>query len=266
MAPGWLAYGLIMFAQRFIAGYFTWRLAKDRLHMGTLASVCAGVVYAMFAQNTINECWAGPTLYDGLSLAFLPLGLWGLDSGSGWSLRRRLLIAAALGALLGLTSHYSGAVFVVIAVLCWIILRERGSVRDAFFVALAFALSWTLAELPAIWSSVLTAPQSNRADWALRPLSPRAALVRQYSYVRGILHDNQVMVVMALLGLTASRLRDRRLRTALAASAAVLLVVLAASFWLMGVRRYAGPLSGFQVDRFYLLAPFALISLRGSGA
>lgn len=82
---------------------------------------------------------------------------------------------------------------------------------------------------------------------------------RQYSYVGGILLDNRVMVAAAPLGLAATRFRDRRLLVALGASAAVLLIVLASGFWLMGARHYAGPLAGFQVDRFYLLAPFALI-------
>ncbi|MEI7902449.1 MAG: DUF6044 family protein [bacterium] len=257
--PGWLACGLIMFAQRFIAGYFTFRLARDRLRVGVPASVCAGIVYAIFSQNTINVDWAGPTLYDGLSLACLPLVLWGLDDASGWSSRRRLVVAAGLGLLLGLTSHYSGAVFVVLAVGFWLILRRRRSAREAVFVFAVFALAWVAAEAPAIWSSMLNAPQSNRAHWALRTMSLRAAMSRQYSYVRGIVHDNQVMAAAALLGFAATRFRNRPLLVALGASAAILLVVLASAFWLMGVRRYAGPLSGFQVDRFYLLAPFALI-------
>ena len=259
VAPGWLAYGLIMFAQRFVAGYFTWRLARDRLRVGVPAAICAGAVYAVFTQPTINAGWAGPTLYDGLSLAFLPLTLWALDGKSGWSLRRRLLLAAALGVLLALTSHYSGAVFIAIAAIVWVLMRDWRSPRSALAVAAVFGLAWLAVEAPVIWSSALTAPTTNRADWAMRPLAFGDAMARQYSYVRGIVLDNGVMIVAALVGLVASRLRDRRLLLALAASAAVLLIVLASAFWLMGLRRYAGPLSGFQVDRFYLLAPFALI-------
>jgi len=257
--PGWLAYGLIMFAQRFIAGYFTWRLARDRLRLGVIVSVCAGIVYAVFAQNTINADWAGPTLYDGLSLACLPLALWGLDEASGWSSRRRLLVAAGLGLLLGTTSHYSGAVFVVLAVGFWLILRRRGSLRQAVSVFGVFVVAWVAAEAPAIWSSMLNSPLSNRADWAARTLSLGAAVSRQFSYVRGVMKDNQVMVAAALLGFAATRFRDRRLLVAIGAVATIILVILVSGVWLIGYRRYAGPLSGFQVDRFYLLLPFALI-------
>ena len=257
--PGWLAYGLVMFAQRFIAGYFTFRLLKDRLGLGFLASLCAGLVYASFAQTAINSSWAGFTLYDGLALACLPLVLWALDDEAGWSFGRRLVIAVGLGFLLGFTSQYFIAVFVVLAVAFWLLVRRQRSARQTILVMTLFVLTWAVAEAPAIWGSLLNAAQSHRADWALRTVSLRAAISRQYSYVSGILLDNQVMVAAALLGLAATRLRNRALIAALGASAAIFLVVLASGFWLTGVRRYAGPLAGFQVDRFYLLAPFALI-------
>jgi Protein of unknown function (DUF6044) len=258
LLPGWLAYGLIMFAQRLIAGYFTWRFARDRLNLSFLASVCAGLVYAVFCQATINVDWAGPTLYDGLSLACLPLALWALDDSSGWSRRRRVLLAVLLGALLGLTSHYSGAVFIVIAVVIWLLVRRR-SAGEAALVAGLFALTWVAAEAPAIWSSLVNAPLSNRAAWALRPLSLGAAFSREFAYVRGIVLDNRVMVAAGLLGLVAARFRDRRLWAAIGAALAVFAIILVYSFWLTGLRRYGGPLSAFQFDRFYLLAPFILI-------
>jgi Protein of unknown function (DUF6044)/Bacterial membrane protein YfhO len=151
------------------------------------------------------------------------------------------------------------AVFVLPAVVFWLLVRRRTSARQAILVMALFAMAWAVSEAPGIWGSLLNAAQSHRADWALRTVSLRAAISRQYSYVSGILLDNQVMVAAALLGLAAARLRNRALIVALSASAAIFLVVLASGFWLTGVRRYAGPLAGFQVDRFYLLAPFALI-------
>ena len=67
------------------------------------------------------------------------------------------------------------------------------------------------------------------------------------------------MVAAAILGFAASRLRSRTLMVALGASAVILGLVLASALWLTGLNRYFGPLAGLQVDRFYLLAPFALI-------
>lgn len=257
--PGWLAYGLIMFAQRLMAGYFMFRLLKDRLRIGTLASLCAGLAYACFAQSTLDAAWAGFTLFDGLSLAFLPLALWSLDDEAGWSFGRRLAIAAGLGFFLGVTSLYFLSVFVVMGVSLWLLVRGRRSIRQTMLIMALFALAWAVTEVPAVWASLLNAAQSHRADWALQNVSLRVIGGGQYSFVRGILADNKVMIAAALLGFAASRFRSRALIVALGASAAIFFAVLGYAFWMVWIQRYAGPLSGFQFDRFYLLAPFALI-------
>ena len=227
--------------------------------MGILASLCAGLAYASFAQLTINWAWAGFTLSDGLSLACLPLALWSLDDQAGWSFGRRLAIAAGLGFLVGFTSYYAFAVFVVLAVAFWLLVRRRKSARQTVLVIALFALAWTVTEAPAVLGSLLNAAQSQRTDWALQTASLGDAMSRQYYYVRGILFDNRVMLAAALLGFAATRFRSRALSVALGASAAIFLMVLGYGFWVTWVRRYAGPLATFQFDRFYLLAPFALI-------
>jgi hypothetical protein len=257
--PGWFAYGLVMFAQRLIAGYFMYRLLKDRLHTTSLAALAAGVVYAAFFQVTINGEWAGFTLYDGLSLSCLPLVLWGLDGETRWRGPAKLLIAAGLGLLLGVTSHYFAAVFVVLAVAVWLLVRRRAPLRRTLAVIVVFGAAWGIAELPAIWASLLNSAQSQRAHWALVPVSLHAALTRHYYHARGILLDNRVMVAAALLGFAAMRFRSRRLALCLASLAGILLLLLASALWESSIARHAGPLGGFQLYRIYLLAPFVAI-------
>ena len=259
LLPGWLAYGLVMLAQRFIAGYFTFRLLRDRLRLSISASLCGGLVYALFAQVALNYAWAGFTLYHGLSLACLPLLFWGLDERPGLRLPRVLWFAAALGFLLGFTSHYSIGAFVVLAVWFWLLVRRQRPVRQTLMVIVAFTLVWLLAEAPVILSSAFNAAESNRSMWALYNSSLTAQFSERYSDVRGILLDNRVMIAAALLGLVATRLRDRRLLVALGASAAVLVITLLASVWTARIAPHAGPLAGFRVFAIYTLAPFAII-------
>jgi len=57
-------HGFVMVAQRFIAGYFTYRLLKDRLRAGPLASLCAGLVYALFAQGALNGPGHNVVVFD----------------------------------------------------------------------------------------------------------------------------------------------------------------------------------------------------------
>ena len=167
--PGWLAYGLVMFAQRFVAGYFTFRLLRGQAARRHCRVGAAGPVYALFAQSFVNHSWAGFTLYDGLALAGLPLVLWALDEEAGWSLAPRLAIALGLGFLLGITSLYFEAVFVVLALGFWLLVRRRTSIRQALLVVALFALAWVVAEAPAIWASLLNAPHSPEGSWASWP-------------------------------------------------------------------------------------------------
>ena len=80
ITPDWLAYGLFMWIQRFVAGYFSYRLLKDSLELGTLPSLYGGFAYSLFAQATFDFTYsAGFNLYDGLALPGLPFLLWALD-------------------------------------------------------------------------------------------------------------------------------------------------------------------------------------------
>src|SRR3989304_9437507 len=46
--PGPLAYGLLMFVQRFVASYFTFRLCRDSLKLTFWPSFFAGFAYSLF--------------------------------------------------------------------------------------------------------------------------------------------------------------------------------------------------------------------------
>jgi hypothetical protein len=257
--PGWLAYGLVMLAQRFLAGYFTYRLLRDRLGAGILASILAGFLYASFAQMTINEAWAGFTLYDGLSLACLPLFIWALDDQAKWSFRWRVALAIVLGLLLGFGSNYALGVFVIPAVIFWLLVRRRTPVSQAAIVIVVFVASWALSEVPALWASLINAGLSHRAAREVSALSLREAVSAELAWVRGCVVDNEVMVVAAILGAIVTRFRDRKLLVSIGASALIFLLVIVAGIWSTGLRQYVGPLAEFGVNRFYLLAPFALI-------
>jgi hypothetical protein len=258
--PGWLAYGLVMLLQRLLAGYFTYRLLRDRLKAGGLASLCAGLVYALFSQPTINEAWAGFTLYDGLYLALVPAILWALDDRSGWSSRIRLLVAACLGLLLGFSSTYALAVFVLPVLAVWLLVRRRrASWLQTLWVFVLFAAGWLIAEAPALWSSLLNADESQRVARSVVDLSVRTAISNQVHFVISCVSDNQLMVEAALLGLIAVRLRSRAIIGWLIGAAAIFAVVLASGLSQTALRAYLGPLAGFEFDRFYTLAPFVLI-------
>jgi hypothetical protein len=156
--PGWAAYGLITWVQRFIVGWGTYRLLRDSLRLTPFAALLGGLGTAAVFQFYFN----------GLSFAWLPVMLWALERLDTTSNRWRFVIAAALGLLYAITSYYFASVFLVGYALLWFALIAR--VRPRFWpVFAAFALAWLA---PTLIYNVLPAlpliAQSHRADWDLR--------------------------------------------------------------------------------------------------
>jgi hypothetical protein len=263
--PGWLAYGLFVWAQRFIAGYFTFRLLRDTLGVGTLASLVAGLGYSLFAQESIqgstNVALSGFALYDGLATPGLPLVLWILSSLSVQRRVRPYLVAVGLGIMLGLTSHFSMSLFLWPAILSWFLaVSPRRDVR--FWCAMmVFGASWLLVETPSLLASLANAPSSHRAAWDMNDpfFGGSMAKVR---LAGNLIRDNSLFLFIALMGLVCTRGRDGRL-VALIAGITLGLGFVAASPLISSI--LPGFLAGFQIDRIYLVLPFAVAVAAGVG-
>ena len=176
LLPPWLAHGVVTFVQRFVAAYFTYRLACDVLGARRAVGVAAGCVYSLTHTNLGEFCFM-----HGLNEPGFPLLLWffcRLDLD-------RPVRAAALSALLGVAlgwamSHLIGTLFLVPA--GWLfavaIRRDLGSWRRhlALLGGLgAFLAVATLRQLPELWALAVNGPLSYRGQtFGLEPPNWRA--------------------------------------------------------------------------------------------
>ena len=259
--PGWLAYGLFMWLQRFVAGYFTFRLLRESLGLDLGPSLFAGLSYALFAQNTINV--AGFTLYDGLALPGLPFLLWSLSRLEAGQDCRQFFFAAGLGILLSITAHFSFAIFLMPVVFFWF-LFVMPRLRVRFWLMLLLLVGvWLLCEMPVLWANFLNAPLSHRADWDLS--APfYGGWQGKVSLASSLARDNALALGLALGGLAFSRGRDRRLLS-LSVAAVLCLGFVAGSYSVYQITSHLGLLAGFQFDRLYLVVPFLATIAGGVG-
>ena len=248
-----------MFAQRFIAGYFTFRLLKDRLGQASWHRCAPGVCMRLRTDRPSTRPGPASLCTTGSPLPAFRCSCGGSTTSAGWSFGRRLAVAAGLGLLLGFTSHYFFAVFVVAAVVLWLFVRRRTSAGGPMLVVILFALAWAVTEAPAVWGSLLNAAQSHRADWALQAMSLGAPPCPVSTRSCAAFCSTTSLWSRRALGFAATRFRIAPFSFALGSSAAILLVVTRFRPLADRAPAHAGPLAGFQVDRFYLLAPFALI-------
>jgi hypothetical protein len=252
LMPGWLAYGLTIWSQRFVAGYFLYRLLRDELALGPWAAIYGGTTYALFSQNSINHDWAGFNMGESFGMPGVPATIWALARIGGHRGVTRWLAAAGLGILVALGSDFPFAVFFFLVWFGWFaVIKPR---RDFGFWALftVFGLAWLMAEAHLVWASALNAPLSHRADWAAV-----AGEKSQYADIAlGLIRDNKLSILLLGLGLAFGRFRDRRLNVLAAVVAVILIYVAAYPFVRDVILMRLGFPSGFNFSRISDLAPF----------
>jgi len=255
--PGWLAHGLVMWLQRFIAGFFTFKLLRS-LKLNTLPSIYAGLLYAMFAQPFINNAWAGYTLYDDLGLPGIPFFLWAFSMIDTKHRYQPYLYALGLGSFLAFGLSYAFAPFVLIVIVIWFYFIDRRVELRFWLICLLFILVWLIFSLPIIWASLISVSTSHRAYWQIS--SPLAkGWVGTAIFAIKLVKSNIISLGIAILGLMFPSQRDRRLVTSTIIIVTCLLFV--ASYPLLKplMYNYLGFLSSFQFNRIYLIIPFLAI-------
>lgn len=264
--PNWLTYGIVALLQRFIAGYFTYRLCRDYLRLGELPSVVAGLAYSLslfwFQSEFIGQ-------------AGFPLVLWALE----YIHERRSVIKYSLAFLLGLfvlfsSSFFLSIPFLLILVLCWFVLvRRKYSLRFLSIFAV-FSLTLLLGQIPTIWALWVNGQLSHRAsgqwtgfmgpfasawlDWVYfswQSLWFNVGGDPRYPAISGWIIGPWVLC-LGVIGLWISKFKERSLIMVMAlllfcAALSPLLTRLVSLF-----DQYLGPLAGFNFGRFVLFTAF----------
>jgi len=291
ISPGWLAVGLTALIQRFIAGYFTYRLCRDCLKLGELPSLVAGLAYSL-CFFYFQSGFAGE--------AGFPLILWSLERISQRKGPATYLFAALLGVFVLFSSSFALSIpFILVMALAWFVLvRRLYSLRFLSLFA-TFCTVLLAGEIPWIMAALAQSGISHRIDWTNTQESLLEAL---QSWNRGVFDSYTVLVILtglglSILGLGVSRLRGQGILligtllglllisrgffpntliwgflgiailavAVLRPFARMLLMVLLLLGFCMSAAALSdafirlvsiGSLSSFQFDRFYLIAPF----------
>jgi len=144
-----------MFAQRFLAIYFTARVCEEQLGLGRRVSLFAGIAHGAFSYYTIGYV---------LAYSAVPLVLWTL--GRLPQCRRPWLAALGLGLVFSLSMSITQSVpYLITFVVLWfaVVLRER---RPVFWRSAAlFALALVVTKVPTVMALVANAGTSQRLAW-----------------------------------------------------------------------------------------------------
>jgi hypothetical protein len=257
--PGWLAYGLITGLQRFVAGYFTFRLLRDSLQCNLLPSLFGGLFYSLFCQPSNNHQWSGFTLYDGLALPALPFLLWALGrlkDETGW---KDHCVAGLLGLGYALASHFFYTVFIIPVVIAWFLFVQRRS-WSFHRLLVTFVIAWVLGESPFIWASLSNAPLSQRKNWSAAASlvwNGGSAWLEAAVLSLALFRDNFVPLALAAAGIALPSRRDRRLIILTWGVVLCFVYVICHDVFLGVLIDKLGLVpGGFSLRRIYILLPF----------
>lgn len=258
--PGWLAYGLILLAQRFLAAYFTFRLLRDHLELDALCALYSAAAFSLFAQPSLGS-FGGFTLYDEFGIPATALVLWLLGQAARCPGYRTFLYAAVAAAVLGIFSNPVLSVFLAPLVLFWFAVVDRQRAPRFWSLIVAFGSLWFLLSWPIVLGVLSNAPFSPRVDWdPNHPIFGR--MVNRISLLLAYLQDSALPLVLAVLAWRLGRLRGRRFVALVAATVFCLFSgVLAYAF--LRVMPWVSIAGGLVVDRFATLLPFLCAVLGG---
>ena len=155
--PGWLATGLVTWLQRFIAGYFTFRLLRETLHLDLYASIYAGFAYSLLANYPDTGFQLGFPMYYGLCIPGISFFIWAL-SRLDERKNSSYLIAFGIGALFSLSVNVGFGIFVLPVIFFWFLFVVPRLHLKFWSMILIFMIGFLIFELPILWAISFNAP------------------------------------------------------------------------------------------------------------
>lgn len=252
--PGWLATGLVMWLQRFIAGYFTFRLLKETLNLTAFSAIYAGLAYSLLANYPATGSQLGFPIYYGLGIPAISFFIWALSRLNEHK-KASYFFAFGIGGLFSITTSVGFGIFVLPVIIFWFLFVVPRLTLKFWSMVLIFIIVFLVFKSPLLWAISLSAPLSHRAFWTLNITDPAGSMLIQKLFVKDL-----VPLGIAVLGLIASRSRFRPLVACVSAIVACLIfVIFVFPLFSSFVLPHMGFLRGYQFDRIYLLYPYLTI-------
>ncbi|KPA09290.1 membrane protein [Candidatus Magnetomorum sp. HK-1] len=257
--PGWLAYGLFLFIQRFIAGYFFYRFLSDYVDVDRASAICSGLLYSFFSYNSINAQWDGFFLQSGLWLPGLPFILWAFER-----IRRKdtffsIIGAIAIGFFIGISSIYVYSMFAFVAIILWLIFINPYELKKSSLLIFICIIAWLISESPFILSGLMNGPFSQRTNRG----ADHFLLGTNWHVIKLMLKENILQIVSILIATLISRKMNKKNIWLISFSIVFLLFFLFYNFFFNYIQIHFGLFKVIKFNNIYLLFPFFITVVFG---
>jgi len=252
--PGYIAYGLLMLAQRFLASYFTYRLCRDSLKFTFFPSFIAGLIYSLFNFSQNNF-----TTFHQLSEPAIPFFLWAIDRLDLKRANFKYVMASVLGLFWGYSTYvpYGVLIFIPFSSV-WFLTLVRKVKKDFWLMFTMIAVSSIVIQIPQLWSLMLNAPFSQRIE---RQIFPNQNFILNYlNEVKSVLtqFEFQTIFILSLILILKKKALSQKFLIISILTSVIILVSPAISFLQFFLKDQLGFAKSFQFSRFIILAPLLM--------
>jgi hypothetical protein len=259
LLPDWLAYGFLMFLQRFVAGFFMYLLFHRQLRVSSLVS-----------QNQINGQFEGFTVYDSLVMPGVPLILYAL----GLLVQRKeraftwgVVYAFLIGLVFANISAFLFSLFIFPLILIWLLAILPLHRRNSLVIFGAFLVGWFSLEIFSLFATYYFSGYSQRVyrDSCIGPGSvfdiPNALSLIVFK------PSNALFLLAGFFGLIVERQKETRNRIAAVLVLVVGYFLLSQYFpgFACGPYNVFGIPRGLNYSRFHIYIPFLIAVFAGLG-
>jgi hypothetical protein len=258
--PSSAAYGLLLFAQRFLAGYFTYRLCKDSLELSTKTSLLAGMAYSLFNFSENNF-----TVYHQLSEPGFPFFLWVLDKLIKTNKIKQIqtyLIAFALGLFWGFSTYLPfGIPFLIPTAAIYFIFILKRFNKKLILVLTFCTLGAIIIQIPQIIALIQNSPGSIRSLTGIRTQSQAFIVYLQTVLNFFFVYKFQFFIFLFVWVFVKRNLLTKKIKGILMLSLVFSICAPFTSLIQPYLHDYLGFAAGFQFNRFDMVAPFMVTIL-----
>lgn len=247
--PGWLAYGILMFTQRFLASYFTFRLFRDILKLDILPSILGGLLYSLF-----NLSFNSFTLYHLLGVPAIPFIIYCLHR----LLERKKInnfYFLGFGALVGYSNYFIYFTpYVIPLIILWFTFVNLDFNKKILLSLVIFSAGVLVVEFQTIIAVYLNSRFSQRLSFQFPNFSVQLQAV--FSLIRGVFTENIISILLIIVSFKINPKLNLLSKKLIFLTLLITLATVILKFIQPLVFANIEVLKSFTFDRFQLILPF----------
>lgn len=254
--PGWFAYGLLILIQRFIAGYFTYRLVKDYLRFRLPSSVIAGLLFSLFNFSIYSF-----TLYHALGIPALPLILWFLEKIKSYNNPRRHFYTILFGTFIGFSNYFVYfSPYLLPFIFVWFIYIRKDYKIKTILNLILFSLATILPMVPNIFATIYNSQLSQRTIINLisDTFHPQGKYISAFYKIIDTFKSYYLSIIFVVILAIKFRIKDSFLKKTLLTFLFLIAILLFYKLFQPHLNFLPKVIRSFTFDRLEFIIPFVL--------